>query len=305
MHVCAKGLYGDDVIANLNWESLRCLIAVARSGTISAASKELDLSVAAVSRRLDRLEAELNVKLLHRGPQGASVTAEGEKILRLAKAGARQFDEIERLAKELSSRDFIQPVRISATEPIAADVLAPRLPRLMRAVPDIRIELVISTENANLNMGEADIALRLADPKDDGIIARRLAAIHLGLFCSREYLAGRDPASIDLKQERLLWLNDAYGRIPENQWLTSQGLDSNVVLRSSSTRALLQAASAGSGIAMGAPSIAMAADLIEVSSEGLPSRQPWLLFHRSNKNSESHRAVRDWIVNSCVEAFGN
>ena len=303
MHVCAKWLCGDDVIGNLNWESLRCLIAVARSGTISAASRDLDLSVAAVSRRLDRLEAELNVKLLHRGPKGASVTAEGENILRFAKAGASQFDEIERAAKALSSRGFQQSIRISATEPIAADVLAPRLPSLMHAFPDIKIELAISTDNANLNMGEADIALRLANPKDDGIIARRLTAMHLGLFCSREYLAGRDPASINLKQERLLWLNSAYGPIPENRWLTSQGLDSNVVLRSSSTRALLQAASAGSGIAMGAPSVAKKADLIEVPSRGLPSRQPWLLFHRSNKNSESHRVVRDWIVISCVEAF--
>lgn len=231
------------------------------------------------------------------------MTAEGENILRFAKAGASQFDEIERAAKALSSRGFQQSIRISATEPIAADVLAPRLPSLMHAFPDIKIELAISTDNANLNMGEADIALRLANPKDDGIIARRLTAIHLGLFCSREYLAGRDPASINLKQERLLWLNSAYGPIPENRWLTSQGLDSNVVLRSSSTRALLQAASAGSGIAMGAPSVAKKADLIEVPSRGLPSRQPWLLFHRSNKNSESHRVVRDWIVISCVEAF--
>lgn len=291
-------------MAEISWDALRSFIAVAKSGTISGASRDLGLSIAAISRRIDGLEAGLKLRLFHRGPHGASLTKDGMAVLKFAEAGAEQFVRLEQEAHARRLVEGAAPVKISATEPIIAEILAPRIHHLFVDTPGLRVEFSVSTETANLNTGDADIAIRLADPKNEAIIAVRLPSIRLGLFCSRAYLDGRDPDALDFREERLLWLDDAYGRIPENEWIREHGLSQSIVFRTSSTRALMQAAAAGNGIALASEAIAKNTGLIATTCPKLPSRHLWMLFHRTNRHSATHRAVRKWVVGSCREMFG-
>jgi len=280
----------------IDWDAIRCFVAVARRGSLSEAADELGMSIPTISRRIDGLETQLALKLLQRGPRGARLTEAGHAILQVAEPGARQLSQIARRARALQEGPNLPAVRISATESVIADVLAPRLDRLRAQDPSISIDLEVSNDIANLNAGRTDVAIRMVRPAEETLIARRLPVIRLGLFASPDYLKGRDLDRLVLSDEYLVWLDRQYGEIAENIWLKAQGLEASIRLSSSSVRALLNAAVEGVGIAPLPAFAARKAGLIEVPHRAMPERQPWLVFHRDTKTNPRLQLVRDWIV---------
>ncbi|MFC4292572.1 LysR family transcriptional regulator [Sphingorhabdus arenilitoris] len=286
-----------------SWDAIRCFTVIADKGSFTDASGSLGLSVATLGRRIDSLEAAVGFKLLRRGPSGTSLTDQGRSILNLAKSGALHLDQISRAARAINLGLTQTPVRISSTESMIADVLAPNLPKLYQAVPGISVELETSNEPANLNAGNTDIAVRLARPRADTLITRQLQTIELGLYTSHAYLNGRDPAALQLGNEYLLWYDSAFGEIPENIWLKDAGLEQMVRLRAGSVRALTHAATNGLGIAPLPAFLANAAKLVRIPSAPLPDRKPFLVFHRDTRNNKIMKRVRQWIIECCEATF--
>jgi DNA-binding transcriptional LysR family regulator len=280
----------------IDWEAVRCFVEVARRGSLSEAAHELGLSIPTISRRIDGLEAQLDLLLLRRSPRGAHLTEAGLAILQVAEPGARQLSQIARRARALQDGPNLPSVRISATEAVIADVLAPRLATLRAQDASICIDLEVSNDIANLNAGRTDMAIRMVRPQEETLIARRLPVIRLGLFASPDYLQGKALDRLVLQDEHLLWLDRQYGDIAENLWLKAQGLDATIRFCSSSVRSLLNAAVAGVGIAPLPAFAALQAGLIEIPLRILPDRQPWLVFHRDTKTNARLQLVRDWIV---------
>jgi DNA-binding transcriptional LysR family regulator len=211
------------------------------------------------------------------------------------------MDDVDRLAAGLRASDWPEPVRVSATEPFISEILAPALPRLLAVAPELRIDLSATTNVVSLAAREADVAVRFARPVGDSLVARRLPSLELGLFAARTYLAGRRPAAVDPRHERLLGFDASYGRIAEVAWMEDAGLAAAVAVRSSSTRALLNATAAGAGIAL-LPRLLAAAlpDLVEIPAPlPIPQRAVWLVTHRDLRRARPLRLVRDWIA----EAF--
>ncbi|MFM2045844.1 MAG: hypothetical protein RLY86_4420, partial [Pseudomonadota bacterium] len=140
-------------------------------------------------------------------------------------------------------------------------------------------------------------------PEGASLYARRLAELPMGLFAGPGYLAGRDPAALDLGRERLLVYDDSYGRLPEMDWLGGAGLTGAVGLATGSTRALLAAATAGAGIALLPVPIARRAGLVAVPAPlPLPRRAPWIVVHRDARPLPGVRAVQAWIT-ACFRAL--
>ena len=287
----------------IDWEAVRCFVEVARRGSLSEAAAELGLSIPTISRRIDGLEAQLDLLLLRRGPRGARLTDAGHAILQVAEPGARQLSQIARRARALQDGPNLPSVRISATEAVIADVLAPRLANLRAQDASLSIDLEVSNDIANLNAGRTDMAIRMVRPLEDTLVARRLPVIRLGLFASPDYLRGKDLDHLVLQDEHLLWLDRQYGAIAENLWLKAQGLDATIRFCSSSVRSLLNAAVAGVGIAPLPAFAARQAGLIEIPLRILPDRQPWLVFHRDTKTNARLQLVREWIVTCFKEAL--
>jgi DNA-binding transcriptional LysR family regulator len=279
----------------VSWDDVRCFVAVAKWGSLSGARSETGLSIATLGRRVDALEASLGLKLFRRGRNGARLTDEGTEILRLAEPGVRQLSQLVRLARTLQSERQSVATRISATETVIADILAPQLGKLLERDAESRIELEVSNALTNLNEGVSDLAIRMVKPEDTRLIARRMPPIRMGLFCSREYFSRRQPQVKSLAKERLLWLDSHYGPIPENRWLDARRLESAVFMRSSSVRSLVSAASAGMGIAPLPAYSAKAADLVELTGADLPVRQLWMMYHRDSKGIKRMQVVRDWV----------
>jgi DNA-binding transcriptional LysR family regulator len=145
---------------------------------------------------------------------------------------------------------------------------------------------------------EADIAIRMSPPEGASLLSRALPPIALGTFASPGYLAGRDPARLDLSRERLLTYNESYGRVPELEVLRAAGLENACVAVTNSTRALLAAAVAGAGVALLPTVFARRAGLLQVRSPTFPARRPYLVTHRDLRRRRDIDAVHRWIRGS-------
>jgi DNA-binding transcriptional LysR family regulator len=282
----------------MNWDDLRVFCATAQGRTLSAAAQGLGTSIATVTRRITALEAALGFRLFDRAPGGIALTTQGRAFFERASAAAAAIDGVGRLAVALRASQWSEPIRVSATEPIISEILAPALPKLLASSPEIRIDLSSTSDVVSLAAREADVAVRFARPVGDSLIIRRLPSLDLGLFAAKSYLAGRRPASLDLHQERLLGFDASYGRIAEVVWMETSGLDGAIVARSSSTRALTNAAVAGAGIAILPCLLARPfPGLVEIPPpRPIPPRVAWLVTHRDLRRARPLRLVRDWIV---------
>jgi molybdate transport repressor ModE-like protein len=229
---------------------IETLAAVARHGSISAAAKAAGVSVSTAARRLDALEAKLHLRLVDRRANGARLTADGLRLAALAEPLSAQIAGIARAAEALRHGEGPALVRISATEAVIADILAPTLPALWAQAPGVQVQLQSQNAVVSLASRDADIAIRMVRPSGAALIIRKLPALPLGLFASTHWLAGRDPASIDLGAGPILAYDDSYGRIPEVAWLDSLGLAGAIRFRTGSTRAIQAATLAGAGVGL-------------------------------------------------------
>lgn len=107
------------------------------------------------------------------------------------------------------SQQLFGTVRITASVIVANLMLPPILAALRQAEPSIQIEIVASDSNQNLLRRDADIAIRMADPTQNALIARKLGDTPMGLFATRSYFdrRGRIASKADLKNHDLIGLD--------------------------------------------------------------------------------------------------
>lgn len=180
-----------DIGGHLDWNLVRTFVAVAEQGSLSAAARELGLAHPTVARHVQNLEAVLGMSLFHRRATGLTLNDAGARLVLSARGmleGARAF---ELASKSVQSRNS-GLVRITASEFIA-DVFPDLLSPLRRVGEDglINIELLIGDDLLNVLQGEADIAIRHVEPRQQELVCRRLAGLPCGLYASRGYVAER------------------------------------------------------------------------------------------------------------------
>lgn len=291
------------IAMQLDPRDLDDLIAIRDFGTLSAAAKVRNVAVSTVSRRIEGLEASLKLQLIDRRADGVRLTDQGHMIAQVAEPIAEQLLRICRAAENLREGRTGTPIRVSATEFVISDILAPALKKLWETGADFPVHLQSQADVVSLAGRDADVAVRMSRPIGASLYARRLTELKLGFFSTEEYLGGRHPESIDLRTERLLIYDDSYGRLPELDWINRYGFGEAIAMRTGSTRALITAARASAGIAL-LPNVfaAKASALVEIPTPSpLPVRQPWLIVHRDLRKQRSVRLVQDWIASTFSE----
>jgi DNA-binding transcriptional LysR family regulator len=275
----------------MSWDDLRHFLALAGTGSLSAAARRLGVDHTTVARRVDALEAALGVRLLDRLARGWHLTPEGE---RLAEDAARVEDEILRLERRARGVAGVAgTVRISAPPVLASRFLAPRLGPLRAAHPSIEIELIGEPRAASLGRREADIAIRLSRPTDGALVTRRLALLAYGLYAGAAYAARTPPAAYVF-----LGYDDSLGDVPQQRWLLRAAAGRPCVLRANDLATIHEATRAGLGVAA-LPRFLADDDpaLIEIeTSEPAVSREIWLIVHPDLRRSPRVRAVMDALV---------
>jgi DNA-binding transcriptional LysR family regulator len=144
---------------HIPWEGVELVVAIAETGSLSAAARRLELTQPTVSRRLAELEARLGEPLFVRAVEGTSPTPFGERLLEPARRMAECAGEVAHAAKDADPTPR-GVVRLSAAPGMAHTFAAPFAAVLRAELPAIRLELQTTTRYVDLVRREADLALR-------------------------------------------------------------------------------------------------------------------------------------------------
>jgi len=179
-----------------SWDLYRTFAAVLREGSLSAAARALGLTQPSVARHVEAFEQAVGGKLFLRSQRGLSPTDRALALQPYAEELVAASAAMLRTASA-DPEDIAGTVRISASEIVAAEHLPPMLAAIRRQYPKLSIELVASDAVDDLLQRRADIAIRMVDPAQQALVARRIGTVQLGLYAHRDYLDRRGlPQSI-------------------------------------------------------------------------------------------------------------
>ena len=171
-----------------DWQWYRSFLAVLDHGSLSAAARALNLTQPTLGRHIDALEASLGLKLFTRSFDGFAPT-DAALALRPYAAGLKDTAAALLRAASGQGQGVRGTVRITASEVVGVEVLPPVLASLRQSHPELVVELVVSNEVGDLLRREADIAVRMVQPTQGALIARRVGSIELGMHGRADYLA--------------------------------------------------------------------------------------------------------------------
>ena len=172
------------------FEAISILLAAVDTGSLSAASRQLRIPLATVSRRVSELEAHLKVRLLTRGARKLALTEAGHTYVASCRRILEELAETERVA----SGEYQAPqgeLVISVPHVIGRNHLVSVVVEFLSNFPDIRIRLQPSDRVVNLFEDDVDLAVRLGELPDSSMIAVRVGMIYPVLCASPAYLKAR------------------------------------------------------------------------------------------------------------------
>ncbi len=288
----------------MDWDKVRVFHAVAEAGSFTHAGETLNLSQSSVSRQIGALEKTLNAPLFHRHARGLKLTENGETLYRTAQEVAAKIAMAEAMVSDSRDRPS-GPLRITTTVAFGSIWLTERLKDFIEAYPEIQVTLVVSEDELDVGMGQADVAIRMTPPRQADLIQRRLATMHHAAFAAPSYLNehGTPHSLEDLDHHRLIAYDPAaHPPFSEINWMLKGGLapgrTRRPVLRVNNIYGMYRAAASGLGIAslpdyMGE----FANDLVPVLTqmEG-PAFDIYLVYPEELRNSQRIMVFRDFLV---------
>jgi DNA-binding transcriptional LysR family regulator len=289
-----------------DWNLVRSFLAVLDHGSLLAAARALGASQPTLGRHVAELEAQLGTVLFERSGRGLLPTAMAERLAASARAMESGADQ---LARSVAGADAEEAgsVRISASQPVACHLLPPVLAQMRLALPGIQVELVASNAVSNLLRREADIALRMVQPEQADLVARRIGRVTLGTYAHRDYLQRRGTP----RQPADLLAHDVIGGDRDEAILRAfRGLGFEVdhtafALRTDDLIAYWQALRAGLGVGFVADYLAATDPQVVAILPALkiPPLPIWLTVHREIRSNRRIRAVYDFLARAVPKAL--
>ena len=206
----------------MDWDKLRVFHAVADAGSLTHAGDQLHLSQSAISRQIRGLEEQVGATLFHRHARGLLLTEQGELLYEATIEMAKRLTQAAAQIKDLKEEVF-GDLRVTTTAGFGTTWLAPRLPALFAAHPDLSVNLNLTESTLDLGMREADVAIRFGAPKQADLIRRPLMESRMRLYAEREYLAqrGAPKDAGELLEHRFICFSPEAPQPPESRaWLS-------------------------------------------------------------------------------------
>lgn len=278
----------------MEWSDVRVFLAVARTGTLGAAARALQLSHPTIGRRLRMLEAATGQVLFQRTADGFVLTEEGSAILPLAEQMEESALSMQRrLAGK--QRMLEGTLRVSSADWFGAYVLPPVIAAYSRDYPLVDIAVLTGTRLFNLAQREADIAFRIVPFEGPDIVQRRLLRMRYGVYVAR---ASTDPAEGDGAGHRLLAMDSSTGAFADVEWLKKRFPNASVVLQSNNRNVQAQMCGHGVGIAVLPRPVGDQNSTIRRLdlSEEPPYREIWMGYHRDLRRLQRLRAFVDLAI---------
>jgi DNA-binding transcriptional LysR family regulator len=287
----------------LDWDKLRVFHAAAEVGSFTHAGERLHMSQSAVSRQVSALEHEVGVMLFNRHARGLVLTEQGELLFRTANDVFVKLETVKAQLSESTDRPSGH-LRVTTTVGLGSGWLTYRVQDFLELYPDIQLHLMLSNEELDLNMRQADCAIRLRQPQQPDLIQRKLFTVHFHIFASPAYLNryGRPETAEDLDKHRIIGFGEpapAY-LMEMRSFLTlgrENGQPRTPVLEINSIMSIKRAVQRGIGIAM-LPDYAVEPDsgLVQLLTDvELPSFDTYFVYPEAMRSSAKLQAFRDFL----------
>jgi DNA-binding transcriptional LysR family regulator len=288
----------------LGWDDLRYFLAFARAGSMQAAAKALGVNQSTVQRRIAELEERVGQRLVERHLGGYRLTELGGELRPAAVAIESAVATFERRLAACD-KGLTGIIRVTC-----GSILASRLQRtplidgFHGRNPGMRVELVISDRRLDLSK-EADIAIRGGEPRDESLVARKIAEAPWAVYASRAYVErhGRPERPADIERHLVV---DCVVKHSGAQWMRSVAPRATFASRADNHPGLVLAVKSGAGLAAlltfqgdGESELVRVIDRIDLVTPY------YLLMHRDMQNTPRVRAFADFVASEikCFRAI--
>ena len=293
----------------MDWDKLRIFHAVAEAGSFTHAGESLNLSQSAVSRQISALEESLNVSLFHRHARGLILTEQGELLYRTAHEVFAKLAMAEAQLSESKDRPKGQ-LKVTTTVALGSTWLTPRMGEFLDVYPDVTVDLLLDDRELDLSMCEADVAIRMAPPRQPELIQRHLMTVHLNIYAAPAYIKryGLPKTVEELDNHKVIVYGEATRPpVPDTNILMRLGVKGDERRRPSLTvnnvYAIQRAAEAGLGLAA-LPEFMVqgTSNLVRVlpEVEG-PRIDAYFVYPEELRNSKRIQVFRDFLLRKVAE----
>ncbi|TGD96386.1 LysR family transcriptional regulator [Methylobacterium nonmethylotrophicum] len=281
-----------------SWDHYRAALAVIEEGSLSGAARALGLTQPTLGRQIAALEQALGVALFTRSPAGLAPTEAALTLAPYARSLKATAEALHR-AVTAEAEGLVGRVRVTASEVVGAEVLPPILAALHARHPDLALDVVLSDRMQDLLRRDADIAVRMAPPTQDALVARRVGTVRLGLYAHRRYAAqrGLPEGPADLARHSLIGFDAETPFLRAMMRVAPPLGEARFAWRSDSTLAQLAALRAGFGL--GVCQTALAArdpDLIRVLPDLVWELPTFIAMHEDLRRLRRCRVAFDALV---------
>ncbi len=282
----------------MNWDDLRFALAVADSGSLTAAADALGVNASTVLRRIAALEKAVGVRLFARGRAGYHLTEEGAGLVAALRPVQQRLAGIERGFGNDGAGSEAR-VQLAAPAAFASYFLAPRLRQLQIEQPGLVVELSTTRGVPPTALSNLDAALCYGVPAQGDMLTRKLSEIGYGLYGAAELLARRGRTASDIAKLPLIGFAHDEPASGPAEWMANQcAAGGNVVFRSSDPSCRLAAVQSALGFAC-LPCF-MADQLPGLTRVAGPDavghQELWLVTHRQAREVARIRLLVDSVV---------
>lgn len=285
-------------------DTMRVFVRIVERRSFTAAAQDLDLPRSSVTDAVKQLEARVGVRLLQRTTRHVSPTLDGEAYFQRCRRLLADFEEAEASFASAKPRGML---RVDVHGQLARHFLLPGLPAFLLKYPDIELQVSEGDRLVDLVREGFDCVLRVGEPQDNEMVARRVARLGQVTCASPDYVRqfGLPTTFADLEGHRMVGFRSTLtgGLLPLE--FVEAGVVRNIMLPAqvsmSGSDSFAAACRLGLGIIQ-VPRYRLAADLACGSLvELLPQWQPpslpvSLLYPRSRQLSPRVRVFLEWVM---------
>ncbi len=297
----------DKLITPQDWSLIQSFLAVAETGSLSAAARSLGRSQPTLGRQIQALEQTLGAQLFERHARGLKLSDTGTDLLPLARKMYQAMNEIA-LTAAGQSQQLEGTVRITASVLTSHYILPTILAEIRKAEPAIQLDLIPSDTTENLLFREADIAIRMYRPTQLDIVTRHIADIEMGVFAAHSYLErmGHPLIADDMINHDMVGYdsNDLIVRTMRDMgWPVTR---ESFAVRCDNQATYWELVRMGCGIGFSQAGVGRADPLVEELAFGIdiPKLPVWLAAHQAMRQTPRIRRVWDLLADGLPRHLG-
>ncbi|MET0268365.1 MAG: LysR family transcriptional regulator [Duganella sp.] len=283
---------------DFDWNDIPLILALARSGSMSATGRQLGLDASTISRRIAAAEKALKLRLFIRDNTGYQLTDAGQVFVR---HGEGVYGDVQSMLQASSQEADATagPVNITSIDFLFDYWLLEHVPALHADHPHLQLTLQAENQNLSFTRREADFALRLGQPGEDAaLVMRKLGDMGFAVYGHARFA---DTPRASWGTQPWIAYDDALAATGEMQWLAALEPQPRKVLRVNSLSTMVRACRAGVGMALLPCIMGQQEGLQRIGEQVEVLRDIWLLSHRDAGSIARFKAVSAWLTTLYAE----